>query len=699
MSSENNFTESPIQYSYKVPFSFSTQFIQAMGKIHNRYPNEIFSILGIASKNFDIVRFTDEFFSNSASNVADTSVDDNANVSERSIPHYITESTKAIHKLNSIYVLYEKIRELNSTKVADLWLEKLVSGEIFVNDLINTYTSYCFAFDLRTLVNEGLSFFKGNMKIVAPKRTESFLSQVEQAIAYISNQITGAASMPDFFVALDWFLRKDFGEDYASKLDLAKSRDLKETASYNVRNHLQRFIYSMNFPFRGGGQSAFTNVSVMDRGFLKSLFTAEGMSGSDYMYPDFTTIQIESVLKLSKFFLDVYSDMNGTEGYFTFPVTTIALSISEDSDTSDVISKSLLDPKDVERLASKGKHLLDEETFLWAAEHNRVKSLANIFLSKATSFSSCCRLKNDFSQLNSLGYQNSFGVGGVNIGSHRVMGLNLPRIALLQRDNPDELDIALDLVHKGLYAHRLMVEDNIKKGILPLYRYKWLFLEKQFSTVGFVGHREYLLNKGLDPKSDEGIEAGLEVLKHIESKMLEWQSDPKEQEHHCVYNLEQIPAESQAVKLCKIDTLLGYNPHNYELYSNQYLSLYDSESIYDRFRIQGKYDSVTSGGAILHISHDDKEPLTARQYAKVMIEAVYSGTQYYAFNRVFAKCNKCGKLFTNKSECPDCHSMDIEYYTRVIGYLSKISSWNQTRREKDFPKRYLYKNEQIVQNI
>ena len=100
--SSDNFTESPIQYSYKVPFSFSTQFIQAMGKIHNRYPNEIFSILGIASKNFDIVRFTDEFFSNSASNVADTSVDDNANVSERSIPHYITESTKAIHKLNSI---------------------------------------------------------------------------------------------------------------------------------------------------------------------------------------------------------------------------------------------------------------------------------------------------------------------------------------------------------------------------------------------------------------------------------------------------------------------------------------------------------------------------------------------------------------------------------------------------------------------
>lgn len=684
--------------------NYSQTFTKSMNRLRGVYPQSVFASLGLSDRDFDLSLYTDKFTgAGHSDNIADGSIDDNANVAEHSISQYMTESVKSFHKLNSIYCLYRSIEKNFSTEDADRFLEAFISGSIFLNDSCNTHTSYCFAFDLRNLIFEGMTFFKGVMKIQAPRRTSTFISHIEQMVSYISNQITGACSFPDFFVVYDWFLRKEFGDDYMERLCDGNStgsfkravkkgsfEGLTEQMADSIRNYNQRIIYSLNFPFRGGAQSSFTNLSVLDRGFLKALFTKDGMSGLDYTYPDFTKINIESVLKLSKFFFEQYTEMNGREGYFTFPVMTLALSVSDNAEEKP-IKEGFIAEKDL-----NGKHLMDEETFMWALEANREKFLANVFLSKTTAFSSCCRLKNDFSKLSANGFQNSFGVGGVNIGSHRVCGLNLARMGFLEKYQPKIVDDMLDIIHKTLFSHRMMVEENIKAGVLPLYKYKWINLHKQYSTVGFIGHREYLLNKGLDPKSDEGITAGLEILKKIESQMLSWQNQPEELEHHCVYNLEQIPGESMAVRLANIDRILGYN-NDYDLYSNQYLSLYDNESIYERLRIQGTYDGCTSGGSILHISYDDDRPMGLEQYKKVVLTAIRLNCQYFAMNRVFAECPKCGARFNGKHECSACGNLDVNYFTRVVGYLVPVSSWSKTRREKDFPNRFLYNNDNILE--
>ena len=104
-------------------------------------------------------------------------------------------------------------------------------------------------------------------------------------------------------------------------------------------------------------------------------------------------------------------------------------------------------------------------------------------------------------------------------------------------------------------------------------------------------------------------------LKKIEEKMVLWQK-----EDNCTFNLEQIPAESFAVRLAKLDSLLGYNPSEFPLYSNQYLPLWEDSSIYDRFKLQGKFDSHTTGGAILHINVQDNKPLSpTRRYRRLII--------------------------------------------------------------------------------
>jgi ribonucleoside-triphosphate reductase len=646
---------------YSVCHTFDRDFINSLNKLHRQYGDEVFEVLGIANRNLDIARFSEEFFNKSTANVADVSVDDNANVSEKNISHYESESTKALQKLNSLATMYVWVKKCFSKKDADVALDKVMSGEVFVSDLTCFQKPYCFAFDLRNMLYEGMSFFKGNFKIHPPKRTSSFIAQLIQTIAYISNQIVGAAAFPSALIDLDYFLRKDYGNDYMEKI--------KEDSEMNceITNHFQNFIYSVNYPFRGAGQSAFTNLSVLDRGFIKSLFTKEGVSGSDYLYPDGTTVNIESSLALSKFFFEYYTEINQKEGIFTFPVMTLAISIDDNGD--------YVDPEFVE----------------WVGKANSEKCLGNVFINKPTSFSSCCRLLNNFENLSEIGYTNSFGVGSLSVGSHRVSGLNLPRISLLEKDNPNILDEALQTIHNILFAHRKMLEDSIAAGNMPLYSTNWISLKRQYSTVGFVGMFEYLKNKNLNPVEEKSILEGLKVLKHIENKMVEWQKADG-----CTFNLEQIPAESFAVRLAKLDTLLGYNPNDFQIYSNQYLPLWEDSSIYDRFKLQGKFDSHTTGGAILHINVQDSKPLSPRQFKALLEQARTSGTVYFAINLAFSECKNSHFTTGQQEKCPVCQEEIVNQYTRVVGYLSKVSAWNKTRRTLDYPNRHFYTNGKLA---
>lgn len=470
--------------------SFSNEFVDCLAALMKKYPDKMFEIQGIADKHTDLVQFSKSFFGKSASNVADVSVDDNANVSEKNIVQWNYEISKPILKLNSLYLIFKWVKKYFGKKKAQIAIEKVVSGELFVNDLSNVGTSYCFAFDLRNLLFQGMNFFQGSFQINPPKHSESFIALLIQSTAYISNQITGACSYPDAFVALDWFYRKELGNDYAEKKD-------KETWK-KIKNQFQNLIFSLCFPFRGN-QAAFTNLSVLDMGFLKQLF-------EDYTYPDGSKPHLKSVLELSKAFFDYYTEINGKEGMFTFPVMTLAISLDENGE--------YLDPDFVD----------------WAAEANCKKSLANIFQSEPTQFSSCCRLRNDISAASGgLGYQNSFGVGGLSVGSHRVAGLNLARIALLEKDNPDILEEDLDILHAILRAHRHLIKHRAETGSLPLYESGWMDLSRQYSTVGFVGAYEYVVNKGLDIKTEEGVKALTDTLLKVEEAIKKWQErDNKE---------------------------------------------------------------------------------------------------------------------------------------------------------------------------
>lgn len=639
-----------------VNLSYNNDFVELWTELQKKYPEKLFKIQGVHNDNFNISKFSKDFFTKSAS-VASVSVDANANVKEKSIAQYGSEYPKGLQRLNSLYQLYKWVKKTYSAKYAKMALEKVLSGEIFVNDLSNYSTSYCFAFDLRMLLEYGMSFFKGGIKINAPKRSDSFVALLIQTTAFISNQIMGACSYPDCFVAWDWFLRKEHGDNYMQKV---RSGEEPETAK-KIKDQFQNLIYSLNFPFRSS-QSAFTNLSVLDMGYMKSLF-------GEYMLPDNTYPNLESAQDLSKFFFEYFDSINGKEGMFTFPVMTLSISLDENGE------------------------YIDPEFKKWVSEVNCTKSFSNCFIGEPDIYSSCCRLSNNIKKAGGLGFQNSFGVGGLSIGSHRVAGLNLARIALLEKENPNILEEDIDILHKILFSHRRLLKDKIARGVMPLYTSEWISIDRQYSTIGITACAQYVANKGLDIRTDEGVNCLADnVLKRIEAKIEQWQKDEKAE--GCIYNIEAIPAESVAVRLAQADKLLGYND-KYKIYSNQYIDLMDNCSIYDRFKVQGKLDQLTSGGNILHCNIDGEKPLTPEQYEKIIDLAKSTGVKYFGINYAYSECENQHYTIGKKETCPICGGKITETWCRVVGFITPKSAFNPVRRDYEFDRRVFYSSDKV----
>ena len=83
------------------------------------------------------------------------------------------------------------------------------------------------------------------------------------------------------------------------------------------------------------------------------------------------------------------------------------------------------------------------------------------------------------------------------------------------------------------------------------------------------------------------------------------------------------------------------------------------------------------------------EHLTKEQYRQLLNVAAHYGTNYFTFNIRNTVCNDCGYISKDTlSECPKCHSHNLDYLTRVIGYLKRISSFAEIRQKEAYQRFY-----------
>lgn len=634
-----------------INFAYEKEFDDFMESLKDSPEyNELATLDGIG-KQTDMVSFSKKFFGKADQAAADVSVDSNANVDDISIIAYEAEVPKPLFRLNAYYLLWKYGKKLFGVEEA----ERLCRGQFFKEYYINDFhkfatTPYCFNFSCLDVVFSGLPFVN-KIKSLPPKHLNSYVNQMIQFVTYASNSVAGAVGLADFLICMSYFYDKEIA--------------CGAITDPEVKQQIQSFIFSVNQPFRGGHQSAFTNVSVFDDNFLNKMC-------SEYMFPDGSRPNPETVKKLQIMYMDVMNEtLENTP--CTFPVTTACFAIDDN------------------------KEILDKDFLRLVAEKNLKFGWMNYYSGSTSTLSSCCRLRSEADHE----YFNTFGAGGTKIGSLSVTTINLPRIAYeavhtkhLFKDKAPSLEkiFLFELENKVRMCaeinatKRHVIKKRIKNNNLPLYSLGFMDLKKQYSTCGLNGINEAVEILGLDILSKEGQDFVEKILETVNAVN-------KEQEKRFGYphNCEQTPSENSAIKLAQADKILGYNKKGYEFYSNQFIPLTVQTDLLNRILLQGKFDHLMTGGAIMHINVAEqiKDP---QDIVDLISSSAKQGVIYQAVNYVINVCEDGHVSVGRELEvCPHCGKKITDKLTRVVGFLTNTKNWHLKRREHDFPERKFYK--------
>lgn len=566
-------------------------------------------------------------------NAADSSVmDANANVSSKNIATLETEINKDINIQVNRALMKKKITSLFGSALAEEYVRQIEDHEIYVHDE-TSLKPYCVSVTMYPLLLDGLIKMGGESK--APQHLGSFCGTFINFVFAISSQFAGAVATVEFLTYFDHFARKDFGADYL------------QTHSKEINASLQQVVYSINQPAAARGyQSVFWNISIYDQYYFESMF-------KDFRFPSGEKPDWKSVDLLQRYFLNWFNEER-KKSLLTFPVVTAAL-LSQNGQAKDRSYNTFLSQE-----LAKGNSF-----FIYSSP-------------SADSLASCCRLRNEISD-NTFSY--TLGAGGVATGSINVITMNLNRIVQKKLD----LGLQVQKIQRYQIAYRKLMEDFLNAGLLTSYDAGFISLDKQYLTLGINGlveSAEYLdIPVGNNPDYESYVNDTLNVIYQLNQEA--------RKKYGYMFNTEFVPAENLGVKNSKWDAKDGlYSPR--ECY-NSYFYVVENEdlSVRDKFVLHGEnYTRYLDGGSALHLNLE--ESLSAVQYQKLIDYACKIGCNYFCVNVKVTVCNDCHYIDKRTLQhCSKCHSKNIDYATRVIGYLKRVTSFSSGRR-KEHKKRFYH---------
>ena len=572
-------------------------------------------------------------------------VDQNANVSNKNIATMAAELPKKdIIALNR-ELMRQKLTSMYGEEFAAQYEKDLAHHIIYKHDETSIFP-YCCSISLYPFLLDGLTKIGGSS--TAPQHLDSFCGSFINLIFLVAGQFAGATATPEFLTYFDHFARKDYGPNYIDRLDeVVEFTYRPSTLRDKLEHYFAQIVYTLNQPAGARGyQSIFWNIAYFDRDYFNSIF-------KDFVFPDGDEPCWETTKELQKLFMKWFN-AERLKNILTFPVETANMHTVNgqysDTETADFMAE------------------------MWAEG-------ASFFMYQSDSvdsLSSCCRLRNGIED-NTFSY--TLGAGGIETGSKGVITLNLNRIV---QDWTKESEETLPLyitnivnrVHKYLTAFNEIIWDYKNAGLLTIFNAGFIDLDRQYLTVGingFVEGAEYL-GIPIDADSAEYQLYAKDILETIKNLNIAARTDK------CKFNTEFVPAESLGVKNAKWDKRDGYKVPR-DCY-NSYFYIVEDKTVdpIKKFRFQGiKFTGCCDGGSALHNNLD--EHLTARQYRMLMDVAVKEGCNYFTYNIMNTICNECGYISKHTLDtCPKCGSKDVDYATRIIGYLKRISAFSAARQ-------------------
>ena len=598
-----------------------------------------------------------------ASNAATGSqFDSNANVATKNIATLQCELGKKDlldinRKLTTDY-----ISKLFGKRASKQYRKDLKHHIIYRHDETSIFP-YCCSISLYPYLLNGLKGLGGSSEV--PKHANSFIGGMINLLFLVASQFAGAVAIPEFLTYFDHFLRQDFGEDYTNHLD----DDIGKAVSvrHMIEDWFQQFVYSVNQPAGARNyQSPFINIAYFDKYYFESIF-------KDFFFPDGDVPCWETTKELQKMFMKWFNKER-EKTTITFPVESFNILVEE--------------------FKYKDEEMADFAAEMWSEGHS-------FFMYQSDSvdaLASCCRLRNAV-QENVFSY--TLGAGGIETGSKCVITLNLNRIVQdwyrkshrwffkYKGTLAQYIDEIATRVHKYLNGWNAKLWDDYEAGLLGVYSAGFIDLDKQYLTVGvngFVEAAEFLATKKntiyngikVDPNNEGYKQLARDILGTIK------ECNKRDREEHSMFNTEFVPGENASAKLYVWDKRDGYKvPEGRNLY-NSYFYVVEDATIdpVKKFYYQGKgFATECDGGVALH--NNLSEILSKKQYRFLMDVAIKAGCNYFTFNIPATICNDCGcrdKRYLH--ECPKCGSHNLDYETRIIGYLRRVSNFSEARQKE-----------------
>lgn len=619
-------------------------------------------------------------YSQSTDNAASSSeTDGNANVTMKNVANLEGEVYKTTNRIIQRQRMKDELNIL-FPKVAKQYETDLDNHIIYTHDEASTpvLKQYCMAVSLYPLLTEGV----GNIDGVTPSEPndlQSFSGQITNLIFLLSSQCKGAVAVGEYFIALNYYVVKEFGDKWYEKLDCEASSPhclIKRTVRDNILKAFKQFVWGVNQPAGNRSyQSPFTNISYYDHTYFTSLF-------GEFCYPDGSKPEWIAIDTLQRMFMKWFNQIR-LKQVLTFPVETFAMVHNGD----DIIDLNY-------------KQLCAE---MYAEGHSFFTYISD----SADSLASCCRLRNELAENT---FSPTSGLTGVMTGSCNVITLNINRIVqdwalthtlngtplikgkkltgnplrvtAIENDLKNYVTRILERVYKYHIAFKTMLYDSEDKGMFAASNGGYIHISKLYSTIGINGLNEAARFLGMkvsnNPEYIEFLQLILGTIK--EQNKLHSIHDRK---RPFLFNSEVVPAEGLGGKNYKWDKEDGYVvPEDENLYNSYFYNAHDDTSILDKFILHGHQTyQYTDGGSAAHINLEDH--LSKEQYLKLIDFAIANGTNYFTFNIPNSKCEDCGKIIKRPIDtCPCCGSHNITQYTRVIGYLRPTKAFGSDRQQE-----------------
>lgn len=614
-----------------------------------------------------------EGYSNSKDNASSSSeTDPNSNVSSKNVANLEGEVYKSTNRIIQRQRMKDMLYRI-FPEVAKQYEIDLEHHIIYTHDEASTpvLKPYCMAVTLYPLMLEGVGNIDG-VTPTEPNDIQSFSGQITNLAFLLSSQCKGAVAFGDYFIALNYYVVKEFGPKWYEKLDCEVTSHhclISRTIRSTIEKGMKQFIWGVNQPAGNRSyNSPFTNISWYDKYYFESLF-------GDFYYPDGTQPKWKAIDTLQRMSMKLMRDIRLIKP-ITFPVTTMAL-------------------------VHNNKEFLDRDyKELCAEEWSKGGSFFCYNSDNPTSLASCCRVLNEMSDNT---FSSTTGMTGVMTGSCNVITLNLNRIIqdFYKENNLEEFRKNKDIPYVGLrayiqdilervfkyhIAYKTMLYDMEDKGMLASSNGGYIYMKKLYSTIGVIGYFEAAKFLGINTNNNEEYKKFLSIIFNVIKEEVK-AHNINDKKRPFLFNIEAIPGESLGVKLYEWDKKDGYIvPEDQNLYNCYFYNPWDDTSVLDKIKLHGRQVSTAlSGGQACHINLDAH--LSKEQYLKLMDIAKEEGCNYYTFNIPISECKKCHHIVNAPiNECPICHSKSLKYYTRIIGYITAVDNWSSPRQE-EFEKR------------